>query len=128
MPKAKTKIQQNTQEVQEKDLAEFTEEEISQFIDFRARKLSVLLAASSMPQEVKESWVILLPDMTLAQLDTLAEILEAEYLLNATAEIDDYFNQRFDAYVKEAEEQVRESEEKFLEKAESIENLTKELE
>lgn len=128
MPKAKTKIQQNTQEVQEKDLAEFTEEEISQFIDFRARKLSVLLAASSMPQEVKESWVTLLPDMTLAQLDTLAEILEAEYLLNATAEIDDYFNQRFDAYVKEAEEQVRESEEKFLEKAESIENLTKELE
>lgn len=128
MPKAKTKIQQNTQEVQEKDLAEFTEEEISQFIDFRARKLSVLLAASSMPQEVKESWVTLLPDMTLAQLDTLTEILEAEYLLNATAEIDDYFNQRFDAYVKEAEEQVRESEEKFLEKAESIENLTKELE
>lgn len=128
MPKAKTKIQQNTQEVQEKDLAEFTEEEISQFIDFRARKLTVLLAASSMPQDVKESWVTLLPDMSLAQLDTLTEILEAEYLLNATAEIDDYFNQRFDAYVKEAEEQVRESEEKFLEKAESIENLTKELE
>ena len=40
------------------------------------KRLALLLAASDMPEDVKESWVVLIPEMSLDQMDRFAKALE----------------------------------------------------
>jgi len=53
------------------------------------RKLGFLLAKSALPAEQKESWLALLPTMTLDQIERFTRVLEASYLQAQTADIDD---------------------------------------
>lgn len=41
------------------------------------KRLALLLVASDMPDEAKESWIALIPEMSMEQLDRFAKILEA---------------------------------------------------
>lgn len=60
-----------------------------QTLDLQTKKLAVLLYASNMPDEVKQSWLCLLPKMTLEQIDRLINTLEAKFLDEMTKEMDE---------------------------------------
>lgn len=125
MPKSKKK-KELTPKIQQEE--SFTEEQLSEIVDFRARKLGVFLLGSSLPDDVKEAWITLLPEMTLEQVDRLTDILEAEYLSNATAEIDDYFKKRWEGYLKEFAAESIKHETEFSNKTDALEKVRKELE
>ena len=64
------------------------EQEILQNIELQTKKLGLLLHNSTMPQEIKMSWLSLLPQMSLKQIDRFLNILEAKYLDEQTKSID----------------------------------------
>src|SRR3989338_6766655 len=53
------------------------------YLKTKADRVLFLLDISAMPDEVKTSWLTLLPEMTLDQVDRLATLLEEEILLAA---------------------------------------------
>ena len=83
-------------------------------IELTARKLGALLADSTMPDEVKEAWVALLPHMTLEQIDVLAGILEAKYLDEVTRPIDEEYKAKLERAVAEFTVQKAKEDEETL--------------
>jgi hypothetical protein len=56
------------------------------------KRLAYLLAAADIPQEVKEAWVTLIPEMTLEQIDKLMVILERYVTSGMAKEFEDFKN------------------------------------
>lgn len=62
-------------------------------------KLGVLFAASPMPENVKNAWLALLPEMTLEQIARLSDILEAQYADAKTQMIDEEYQKKLSEFV-----------------------------
>ncbi len=97
MPQTKTKNKQSPVP---------TEEEMAVAnLEFYARKLAFLLSASTMPDEVKQGWLDLLPEMTPEQIENFIDILEAKFLNESTNFVDKKYEKRlkqiFSRYAKE---------------------------
>jgi predicted RecB family endonuclease len=124
MPTIKTKIipkkEPNSQ-------AKLTPEQLLQLSDFHGRKLAVYLASSSLPVEVQQAWLNLLGDMTLQQIDQLTDILEEEYLQNATAMVEDYYRQRWNLYAEQFQDEQDRNILELQKRVESIQRTSKEL-
>lgn len=58
------------------------------------KKLGFLLASSTMPDEVKEAWIALLPHMTADELDRFTNALAALLADAMTADIDTVFDKK----------------------------------
>ncbi len=141
MPKSKKKKQLETENTevltqdstdtketnQKDDDLQLSDQDISQIMDLRAKKLGVLLATSTMPDEVKEAWVALLPELSLSQLDRLTNILEAEYLNNGTAPIDEFYSTKWKEAKEEYFEAIEKIEDDAREKVAKFQNIQKEL-
>lgn len=56
------------------------------------KRLAYLLAAADIPQEVKEAWATLIPEMTLEQIDKLMVILERYVTSGMSKEFADFKN------------------------------------
>lgn len=123
MAKVKTKISPKKEEGE----FAFTSESLAQFVDFRSRKLAVYLANAPLPLDVKYAWLDLLGDMTLSQIDELTEILEEEYLREATAIIDDYYKQRWERDALAFEEELDKNILALQKQVETIQQTSKEL-
>ena len=117
----KTQIQSNNS-----DLA-LTDQDVLTLAQLKGRKLGVLLAKSSMPEDVKKGWVALLPMMNLSQMERLLDILEAEYLNEATAEIDNYYAKRIKKYSEKYDKEDDALVEKLDKMAQSHELISKHL-
>jgi len=52
------------------------EENIEEELKDLGKRLAYLLAAADLPQEVKDSWAVLIPEMSLEQIDKLMVVLE----------------------------------------------------
>lgn len=61
-----------------KSKGQLTDEE-RQYLKAKVDRLVYFLDASAMPLEVKSSWLTLLPDMTMDQIDLLTKMLEGEF-------------------------------------------------
>ncbi|MCX6789526.1 MAG: hypothetical protein NTZ42_02870 [Candidatus Gribaldobacteria bacterium] len=69
------------------------QQELSQEIEFYTSKLAVLLNHLQAPEEVKQAWATLLPEMTIEQISQLLDILEARYLDEQTRPLDEALQQ-----------------------------------
>ena len=90
--------------------------EILETLRANARKLVVLIEHSTMPDDVKDAWIALLPEMSVKQLDKFLSVLETKYLDEQTRGIDAEYKEKISALVDRFEqEKAKESEE--MEKA-----------
>ena len=73
--------------------------ELLQNIELQTKKLAILLYQSTMPDEVKEAWVELLPQMSLEQIERLLNIVEAKYIDEQSRDIDKEYREKLEAVV-----------------------------
>lgn len=84
-------------------------------------KLAVLLHNSTMPEDVKEAWIALLPEMTLEQIDRLLNILESKYLDEQTKDIDKEYQQKLQKFVEKYNQEEEQHKKKLLKNLSDIE-------
>lgn len=77
------------------------EKEIVENLELSAKKLALLLHHSNMPDEIKESWISLLPSMSLSQIDRFLNILEAKYLDEQTGNIDEKYKKKIEDLISD---------------------------
>jgi transcriptional regulator of heat shock response len=75
----------------------------------RGRKLGFLIAASTLPDDVKDELAALTEEMTEEQQNRLADVFEAKYLDEQTAEAEKKLKEELEALVKkyQAEDEAR---------------------
>ncbi len=88
--------------------------EIATSLEINARKLAILLYCSSMPEEIKDSWIALLPEMSFEEIDQLLAILEASYLDEQTRNIDEEYRVKIEKLTEEFEQQKMKEDQKTV--------------
>ncbi len=83
-------------------------------LDVNAKKLATLLYYSDLPDEIKESWITLLPEMSLEQMQKLLDILEANYLDQATKDIDEKYTKEFSGLTEDLKKEKDENDKKTV--------------
>ena len=90
------------------------------------KKLGFLLAAAEIPDEIKQSWLALLPEMSLQQIDELVEILETNYLHSATKEVDEELKKKLKTIQEQYEQEIDQTNKQALDALEKLgQDLTK---
>lgn len=102
---------------------EETDQDIIDGIRLNARKLAVLLENSTLPEEIKEAWVALLPMMSVQQIDMLLGALEARYLDEQTREIDRQYQEKIQTLAKTFEEEKAREDAKMIERLKQVDSL-----
>jgi len=90
--------------------------EIFQNLSIQAQKLAILLYYSTMPDDVKESWLAVIPEMSLSQIDRLLNILEAKYIDEQTKDIDEKYAKKIKKVVENFDKKRIEDKENLLKK------------
>ena len=85
-------------------------QEVKIDLELHAKKTAALLAASSMPEGVKEAWVALAPHMSVKQLARFADILEAKFLNQKTNKVDESYKHELAELARDFQESNRERE------------------
>lgn len=93
---------------------------IDENLSIPAKKLAVLLYNSNMPDDIKTSWISLLPSMSLEQIDNFLNILEAKYLDEQTRDIDKKLKKQLEDLVKKYKKEDWDYSEKLLEQIEEV--------
>ncbi len=91
-----------------------------------ARKLVVLMERSMMPDDIKASWIALLPTMSVSQLDRFLSMLEAKYLDEQTRNIDTEYKAKIQSLMVRFEQERSEEDkeaEKMLENVKRVSGL-----
>jgi len=101
------------------------EQKILQNLEIQAKKLAMLLFYSTMPQQVKGSWIAILPKMSLKQIDRLSSILEAKYLDEQTEDIDKKFKKKLETTIKGFKKQNAKTENEILQKINKLKKIKK---
>lgn len=91
------------------------DEELATKIELNARKLASFIYHSTMPDEVKDAWISVLPEMSFGQIDKLLSILEAKYLDEKTKHIDAEYKEKIEKLVSELDQEKLQEDEKFIE-------------
>lgn len=91
------------------------DEELAANMKFAARKLATLIYHSTMPDDVKDAWISVLPEMSFGQIDKLLSILEAKYLDEKTKHIDAEYKEKIEKLVSELDQEKLQEDEKFIE-------------
>lgn len=76
---------------EKEDFSGVMEDDITNGYRLRGQKLGVLLAASNFPDDAKEAFTNILPELSLDQIDKFLEMLESKYLDEATSDIDELY-------------------------------------
>lgn len=95
--------------------------------EFKAlgQRLAGLLAAADLPQEVKEAWAALVPEMSLEQVDKLMVILERYVNSTLSKEFADFKNDV--ARIQKAyEDRVKQSEDSAMSQLDDLEKMMSE--
>jgi len=98
-------------------------EEIIVNLEINARKLATLIYHSTMPDEVKESWISMVPEMSVEQIDRLLNILEAKYLDEKTRDIDVEYKEKIKKLVDELNEKKFQEDEEFIKLLKKLSDL-----
>ncbi|MFH1089000.1 MAG: hypothetical protein V1716_01085 [Candidatus Uhrbacteria bacterium] len=86
--------------VKKQDQKEDFEEEFKDI----GKRLAYLLAAADLPQDVKESWATLVPEMTLEQIDKLMVVLERYVTSGMSKEFESFKTDLFKIQQKHQEQ------------------------
>ncbi len=86
-------------------------------------KLGILLAESLLPDELKDELITLSEKMSEEQLDELSAVLEAEFLDEATREIDEKFQKRLENLMLKYQSEDQEDKKEWDKQAAAIESL-----
>jgi len=89
----------------------------------QAQKLGILLANSTMPEDIKESWLAILPEMSIEQIQQLLDILEAKYLDSQTKDIDEKFKKQIEKELSKFEKKEFKIEKKIEKKAKELQKI-----
>ncbi len=103
------------------------EQEIEKEAKQLGERLAWLMAASSLPDDVKDAYMALLPDMTPELIDKLATMLEAN-IADATQIETQEFVETLERVKTKYQEQRKEIEKQALSEMEEIENILKKAE
>ncbi|MCA9355555.1 hypothetical protein KC865_03340 [Candidatus Kaiserbacteria bacterium] len=68
---------------------DYTTEELSQILDFLAKKFALLLAISDLDEEIQEALISALPHLKLSQIINLVNKLEAKYANSKMTTLDE---------------------------------------
>ena len=101
------------------------EQKISISLIAQAQKLGLLLANSTMPQDIKESWLAILPKMSLEQIQMFLNILEAKYLDSQTKDIDKKFKKKLLKKLAVSQKKDRKIEKQIQKKAAELKKILK---
>ena len=91
------------------------DEELAANLEFAARKLATLIHHSTMPEDVKDAWISVLPEMSFEQIEKLLSILEAKYLDEKTKHIDAEYKEKIEKLVSEFDQKKLQEDEEFIE-------------
>jgi hypothetical protein len=97
--------------------------DLKQIAEIRGRKLGLLLAASTLAEEVKDELASLVEEMTTDQVDRLTTVLEAEFLDQQTEEIDQKFQAKLEDLVKKYSAEDEKIKAEIEEQVKTIESL-----
>ncbi|MDD5749311.1 MAG: hypothetical protein PHO91_00790 [Patescibacteria group bacterium] len=86
----------------------------------KGQKLAFFLSQSKMPQEQKEAWLALLPEMSLEQVEELLDILEAQHLSQETGQTDSDFKKNLTAIESEYQEKQADLDNDTIEKMKKL--------
>jgi len=100
-----------------------TKENLSPESELLSKKFVFLLENSGMPDEVKEAWLALLPEMSLEQLDRFFDILEAQYLNEKTKDIDEKYKKELEKVVEEFKKDTETNNKDLLQKIDSFKKI-----
>lgn len=89
----------------------------------QGRKLGALLASSKMPQDIKDAWVAILPEMTLPQIEIFSNILEAGYIDSQTKDIDKKFKSKIEKQLNEFQKKENGLEKKIQKEATKLKKM-----
>ena len=81
-------------------------EDLLKVAQLNAQKLALLLYISTIPDEVKESIIALLPEMTIEQINEFLNILESRYLDDQTKDIDEEYQEKLKELVLDFEKKT----------------------
>ena len=95
--------------------------DILESLKMQARKIAVLLQNSNMPEDIKKSWVVMLPHMSLEQIERLLNILESKFIDQETKGIDEEFKEKLKVMIEEFKKKGVERDKKLLEQIKSLE-------
>jgi ABC-type phosphate/phosphonate transport system substrate-binding protein len=97
--------------------------EIEEVARAHGAKLGALIADSTMPDDVKEALVALLPEMSLEEIERLENILEAKYLDEQTRSIDAEYKEKIASLVEAFKKEEAEAESKELDALKHLEAM-----
>lgn len=105
----------------QKDL---NQKELEELAKATGQRLAFLLFNTNIDAEQKEDWLALLPEMSLAQLERLVDILEAKYIDKQTKNIDEDFKKDLTAIKDEYDKKEADLDQSTIEKMKKLtENL-----
>jgi|SRR3989344_2534505 len=84
-------------------------------LEFNAKKLAAFIYHSTMPDDIKDAWISVLPEMSFDQIDKLLSVLEAKYLDEKTKHIDAEYKEKIEKLVSEIGLEKLREDEKFIE-------------
>lgn len=91
---------------------------------FLGRKLGFLIGASTLPDDVKQAWLTILPELSLEQIGRLIDILEAKYLDEQTQDV----NQKLEQELKQIQSKYQEKRDQLdADALEKIKDLEKQV-
>ena len=96
-------------------------EQIQKTVEAMGRRLALLLASSDLPQEVKEGWVNLVPEMNPEQIDRFMVLLE-QHLPSATETEWKTFKKTMEEIQKTYDDSVQTAADEAIAAFEKIEN------
>ena len=99
-----------------------TKKEIIAILEANAKKLAVLLYDSNLPEEIKDSWVAMLPEMSLEQIDRLLKALEDNFLDEQTKDINIAYLEEMSKMFDEFKKEQKKVDNKFLRKVRNFKN------
>ncbi|MDO8524816.1 MAG: hypothetical protein Q7R99_04295 [bacterium] len=106
-----------------KETALTQEQEITISLVAQAQKLGLLLANSTMPEDIKESWLAILPEMSIEQIQQLLDILEAKYLDSQTKDIDEKFKKKIEKELDKFQKKDAKIEKEVEKKAKELKKI-----
>jgi hypothetical protein len=91
-------------------------EEFEETFKFLGRKLGFFISSLSAPEEIKNSWLSILPQMSIEQMERLANIFEEKYAQQETQYIDNEFKKILAEIEIEKDEKLNKIDEETLKK------------
>jgi len=99
-------------------------EEFKKSFEFLGRKLGFFISALNASEEIKNSWLAILPQMSIEQIERLVNVFEEKYLQQETQYIDEEFKKVLAEIEKEKEKKLNKIDEETIEK---IQDLAKKI-